>query len=84
MRAAIGTRQQQITDGKGDTAIAVVERVQRDEPQMAESRSDEWRPMGPGTTCIGTVASSRQPPTLILASAEIVGAIRRKALCATP
>jgi len=29
-----------------------------------------WRPMGPDTTCIGPVASSRQPPTLILESPE--------------
>jgi hypothetical protein len=28
LRAAIGTRQQQVADGPGDTAIAVVERVQ--------------------------------------------------------
>jgi len=43
LRAAIGARQEQIADGPCDTAIAVVERMQRDEPQMAEPRFDQWR-----------------------------------------
>jgi hypothetical protein len=34
LRTAVGARQQQIADGPGDTAVAVVERVQGDEPQM--------------------------------------------------
>ena len=34
---AIGTGQEQITDGPGDTAIAIVERVQSDKPQRAEA-----------------------------------------------
>ena len=43
LRAAVGACQQQITDGTGDTAIAIVERVQRDEPQMAEASFEQWR-----------------------------------------
>ena len=42
LRAALGACQQQVADGPGDTAIAIVERVQRDEPQMAEPRFDQW------------------------------------------
>jgi hypothetical protein len=37
LRATVGACQQQITDGPGDTAIAIVERVQSNEPQMAEA-----------------------------------------------
>ena len=43
LRAAVGACQQQITDGPGDTAIAVVERVQGDEPQMAKASFDQRR-----------------------------------------
>ena len=32
LRAAIGACQEQIADGASDTTVAVVERVQRDEP----------------------------------------------------
>ncbi len=40
---AIGTRQQQIADGSGNTAIAVVERMQGDEPQVAEAGLEQRR-----------------------------------------
>ena len=43
MRATVGACQQQITDGPGDTAIAIVERVQSDEPQMAKASLDQLR-----------------------------------------
>ncbi len=35
--------QQQITDGQGDTTIAIVERVQSDELQMAEASFEQRR-----------------------------------------
>jgi hypothetical protein len=35
--AAVGAGQQQVADGPGDTTVAVVERVQGDEPKMAKS-----------------------------------------------
>ena len=43
MRAAIGTRQQQVADGPGDTAIAVVKRVQGDEPQVTKPGLEQRR-----------------------------------------
>ena len=39
--AAIGASQQQISNGPGDTTIAVIEWVQCDEPQVAKSSLDQ-------------------------------------------
>jgi len=36
LRAAIGTHQQQITDSTCDASVAVIKRMQRDEPQVAK------------------------------------------------
>src|SRR5690606_32720904 len=41
LRTAVGARKPQVADGPGDTAIAVVERVQGHEPQMGKPRLDE-------------------------------------------
>lgn len=41
LRAAVGARQQQVADGTGDAAVAVVEGMQGDKPQMGEPRLDE-------------------------------------------
>src|SRR5690606_13582762 len=43
LRAAVGARQQQITVGPGDTAVAVVERVQGPEPQTGKPRLADRR-----------------------------------------
>ncbi len=40
LRAAVRTRQQQVTDGARDAPVAVVERMQGDEPQMAQASPD--------------------------------------------
>ena len=40
LRAAIGARQEQIADGARDAAVAVVEGMQRDEPQVREAGLD--------------------------------------------
>jgi hypothetical protein len=43
LRLAIGARQRQVADGPGDTTVAVVERVQGDEPEMAKANLDQRR-----------------------------------------
>ncbi len=37
LRAAVGARQQKVADGTGDTAVAVVERVQGDKPKVTKA-----------------------------------------------
>lgn len=43
LRTTVGTRQQQVTNGPGDTAIAVIEGVQGDEPKMAKPGLEQRR-----------------------------------------
>ena len=95
LRTAVA-REDQIPERTRNPAAAVVERMERDEPQMGEAGPDQQgfdrlgieprekardlagegaaggaskctrcRPIGPDTTCIGPVASVRQPPTVI-------------------
>ncbi len=41
--AAVGTCQQQVADGPSDTSVAIVERVQGDEPEMPEAGLEQRR-----------------------------------------
>jgi len=45
---SIGAGQEQVADRAGDAAIAIVERMQSDEPQVGESRVDQRRLVGNG------------------------------------
>jgi len=43
LRATVGARQQQVADGPSDTPVAVVERVQGDEPQVTKASLEQRR-----------------------------------------